>query len=319
VNGPALDILSLGRLAPQTKERLARRHRLTMVDGAVFEAEQIECSGFTVLILRSPFRLTQDALERFSGLRLVIRAGSGLDGIDRSCLARRGVAFVSATGSGGGVAELALALLLSCMRSLPELTSSLRQGRWLKHHATGVEIAGRTLTVVGFGRVGRKVAAWAHALGARVLIVDRSPSKPEKQAALSACCALALELDAALGDSEVLILCCPVPDDGRTLIGARELSSLRTGAFVVNVGRGGLLDEEALIAALDRGELAGAGIDVYSNEPPVASRLVDHPKIVCTPHIGAQTAETMAEIGLTVERELEDWIASGCVKAKASS
>lgn len=299
--GVALDrgILILARLDPETKSALAARYRLIdgtagIPDGALAETE--------IILVRSPYRVSEGMIEAAPRLRAVIRAGSGLDNIALDAAARHGVAVETVPLNAQAAAEHALALLLSFLRQVPHLSRGMAEGRWEKASSLGREIGGERAAIVGFGRIGRHLARLLNGFGCRLRIVDPTPGRPEKQAVLSrledACF---LPLDRALKDARFLFLCCPGTPATRHLIDEAALARLPPGAVVVNVARGSVIDEAALYAALTGGHLSGACLDVHGIEPPGASALLRLPNVLATPHVGAETLETQRRIGRRIE------------------
>jgi D-3-phosphoglycerate dehydrogenase len=250
-----------------------------------------------LLVFRSPFRVHKQLLDTLPNLRLAIRAGAGADGVDVKELARRGVVLRYVAAAETSVAELAFSLLLASMRDVLHLNESLRNGQWRKYDAAGSEIDGKTLTVVGFGRIGRRVARIGFGFGAHIQLVDRSPNKAEKIAASKLVEARVCDVDQALPTTNILVLCCPLTDQTEKMIDSSAIRRMPRGSYVVNVARGGVLDYDAAERALNDGHLAGLALDVYPHEPPGVLPLLQQRRVVATPHIGAQTDEAMLRIG----------------------
>ena len=278
--------------------------------GALAEAE--------ALVVRSRTRVTAELLGHAPRLRVVGRAGAGLDGIDLDAAAARGIAVVAAgAAAAAAVAELTLGLMISLARDVPGAAVAARAGNWAKR--PGVGLAGRTLGIVGLGRVGRRVAHASAALGMQVVALERgeAPSSSShaqaRQADAATDPASAREVDhitrlplrALLAKSEILSLHLPLTEATRGLIDAAALAHLPAGALLVNTARGALLDEQALLDALDRGDLAGAALDVLQVEPSdLGNPLLHHPRVLVTPHLGASTADAQQGIARELAREL---------------
>jgi|Deesub1362B_J571_1020462.scaffolds.fasta_scaffold00179_13 D-3-phosphoglycerate dehydrogenase len=253
-------------------------------------AEELK-KGYEVVVVRSATKVRRPAIEAAVGLKLIVRAGVGLDNIDVDAAEERGIGVRNTPrASSMSVAELALAHMLALARSLPQATQSMREGRWEKKAFKGIELCGRTLGVIGIGRIGREVAKRALCFGMRVIAYDKFLSEsPLPEVPL-------VSMDELLPQSDFITLHVP-PDPAGPVIGREEISKMKDGAYIINCARGGVVDEEALLEALDSGKLAGAGLDVFAEEPPTDERLLRHPKVTLTPHIGAQTVEAQARVG----------------------
>jgi D-3-phosphoglycerate dehydrogenase len=254
------------------------------------------------LLVRSETRVTADLLERAPRLRVIGRAGAGVDTIDVGEATRRGIVVVNAPGGNSvAAAEHSLALMFALARRITAADAALKQGIWARSRYVGTELAGKTLGLVGLGRVGAEVARRALGLEMRVLVYD--PYVPAEHVRRSGC--EPLELAALLAQSDVVSLHVPLTDTTRGLLNAEHIGQMRRGAFLVNCARGGLVDEAALIEALDSGHLAGAGIDVFAQEPVAPDDpLPRHPRVVATPHLGASTIEAQVTVAAQVAEEV---------------
>ncbi|MCQ8242252.1 phosphoglycerate dehydrogenase [Rhizosaccharibacter radicis] len=222
------------------------------------------------------------------GLRAISRNGTGSDNLPLDTADRLGIRVLRAGGANArGVAELALTLLLASLRHVPEQDRALRAGNW--HRRQGLEIAGRTLGLVGCGAVGRLVARFALAMDARVRVFDPLPDpnfRPDGDFGF-------VSLPELLHGSEMISLHCPMPADGRPVLDAGAIAALRDKAQLVNTARAGLVDEQALLAALERERVLTYATDVFDAEPPPSSALLTHPRVINTPHVGGFTAESV--------------------------
>ncbi len=252
-------------------------------------------------VVRSATRVTRRLIDASPRLRWVARAGAGLDNIDVDAARARGVAVLNVPGANAvAVAELTFGLLLGLLRQIPAADASLRRGEWDRSRWKGGELRGRTLGIVGLGRIGRAIASRAQAFEMTCVGCD-----PFVDAAAARAIGVEpLPLEALLPRAQILTLHLPLTDGTRGLIGAAELAKLPRGAIVVNAARGGLVDEPALHAALVSGALAGAAFDVFASEPPGASPLLSMPNVVATPHIGAATVEAQEAVGGEIVRLL---------------
>ena len=247
--------------------------------------------GYDAVVVRSATKVRKAAIDAAVGLKLIVRAGVGLDNIDVEYAREKGIQVRNTPrASTDSVAELALAHMLALARALPQATISLREGKWEKKAFKGIELAGKTLGVVGIGRIGQAVAKRALCLGMRVIAFDKFVKEsPLPQVRM-------VSLEELLREADFVTLHVPA-DPAGPVIGEQEIARMKEGAYLINCARGGVIDESALLAALDSGKLAGAGLDVFEEEPPTNMELLRHPKVSLTPHIGAQTKEAQARVG----------------------
>ena len=272
------------------------------------EAEVIQSAGLNglgsvdALVVRGRTAVSSEVLAAASPrLRVVGRAGAGLDNIDLQAARQHGVIVVNAPGAGtAAVAELTLALMLALARQIPLAHTSLQRGEWRKAELSGVQLQGKTLGVIGVGRIGSTVAGMATALGMRVLGHD--PNLAE--ATLRERGVEPVDLEALLARSDFISLHVPLNEQTHGMIDAARLAHTKPGAFLINTARGGVVDESALLQALESGRLAGVALDVFGREPPGRDPLLQHPAVVATPHLGAQTAEAQQQAGLDIASEV---------------
>lgn len=260
-----------------------------------YEPEELaqQLKEFDALVVRSATKVRVpviDAAAAAGRLKLVIRAGVGIDNIDVEYAEGKGIRVTNTpAASSPSVAELAIAHMFSIARHVYIANVTMREGKWEKKKYEGIELAGKTLGVIGIGRIGRCVAQKAQALGMTVIYNDvMGPLKGEDPYTY-------VEKDELLAKADFITLHCPACEE--PVIGTSEMGKLKDGVYLVNTGRGGLIDEEALIEALDSGKVAAAALDVFSEEPPKNEKLYTHPKISLTPHIGASTKEAQQRIG----------------------
>ncbi|WP_329553781.1 hydroxyacid dehydrogenase [Streptomyces sp. NBC_00696] len=273
------------------------------VDGRDRPALFAALSDADALIVRSGTRVDAEALDRAPRLRIVGRAGVGLDNVDTVTAAERGIAVVNAPDSNTvSVAELTVGLILASVRHITAAARSLEAGEWRRADFTGLELAGRTAGIVGYGRVGRQVARRLAAFDMRILVHDPYTDTVGDDVRLTG-------LDELLATSDVVTLHLPKTPGTTGLIGARELSLMRSTAYLVNTARGGIVDEAALVEALREGRPAGAALDVFATEPPGASPLLALPNVVGIPHLGASTPDAQLRAGQDVVRKVLEELA----------
>jgi D-3-phosphoglycerate dehydrogenase / 2-oxoglutarate reductase len=257
-----------------------------------------EIAPYDALVVRSQTQVTSDVIAAGESLKVVARAGIGLDNVDVEAATRRGVMVVNAPQSNiVSAAEHTIALLLAQARNIPRANEALKAGRWERSSFEGVELQGKTLGIVGLGRVGALVAQRAAAFGMRIIAFD--PYVP-KERAKDMGIELMPTLEAVLVQADFLTVHLPRTADTEGLIGARELALVKEGARLVNTARGGIVDEDALAKALEDGRLAGAALDVFAVEPSTDSPLFGLEHVVVTPHLGASTVEAQDKAGTTV-------------------
>jgi D-3-phosphoglycerate dehydrogenase len=265
------------------------------------------------LIVRSATRVDAAMLEGAPDLRVVGRAGVGVDNIDVAAASERGVAVMNSPGGNTiSAAELTMALMLAVARRVTEADRSIREGRWERSTLQGVELRGKTLGVIGAGRIGWEVAERCRAFGMRVIVYDPYLAL-ERVDELHP---LLVSLDRLIETSDIITLHVPLNAETRGMIGTEALSRMKKGAFVINVSRGGVVDEDALARALTEGWIAGAGLDVYEHEPlSPDSPLLQAPNLVLTPHLGASTKEAQIQVALEVARNMRAALALGDLSA----
>ena len=261
------------------------------------------------LVVRSATKVRRELLEGAPNLRVVGRAGVGVDNIDLEAATERGVAVLNApAGNTVSAAELTLALILSMVRRVAEADNSVRRGEWARSRFKGVELRGRTLGLVGAGRIGSEVARRCRAFGMRVIAYD--PYLTDERAADLG--VERVELDGVIEGADVLSLHVPLTDDTRDMMDSGTLARMKKGSFLVNVARGGVVNEAALAEALREGHLAGAALDVFVNEPlEEGSPLRDAPNLVLTPHLGASTEEAQELVAGEIAAAVHDALAEG--------
>lgn len=255
------------------------------------------------LVVRSRTKVTQELIEQGLKLKVIGRAGVGLDNIDVDYANEKGIIVVNTPEApSASVAELVIGLMISVVRHIPLATSSMKEGKWIKSKLTGHELKDKTLGIIGFGRVGSKVAQIASAIG--MLIVFFDPYVSDEYA--KKLDVNRVDLATLLKYSDVVTLHVPLTSETYHMIGRNELNIMKKSAILINTSRGAVIDERALVESLRSGDILGAGLDVYSNEPPKDLELINLPNVICTPHIGSETLETKKRIAtLLAEKVIE--------------
>src|SRR5436309_66887 len=268
-------------------------------------------SDADALIVRSAKKVTEHLLARAPKLRAVGRAGVGVDNINLEAATKRGVLVMSTPGGNSvSVAEHTFALLLSLARQVPRLDRAIHAWRWEKSSGAGPEVRGKTLGLVGLGRIGSEVAVRAEAFDMRVLAYDPFIS----EAAAHEISVELVPLDQLLAESDFVSLHAALSPATQNLISAANIQKMKKGARLINTARGELVDESALAEALKCGKLAGAALDVFSEEPPKNSPLVGLPNVITTPHVAGSTAEAQEELRTQVAVQIKDYLAEGIIR-----
>jgi D-3-phosphoglycerate dehydrogenase len=275
---------------------------------AALSAELVDAEG---LIVRSATRVTSELLEKAPDLKVVGRAGVGIDNVDVEAATRRGVLVMNTPGGNAvSVAEHTLALLLSLARSVPQFNAAIHAGRWEKSSAMGTEVRGKTFGLVGLGRVGTEVARRAQALEMTVLAHDPYVSKQ-----------VAEELEVALvpladlfARADYVSLHTALSPSTEKMINAASIAQMKRGVRLINCARGELVDEAALAEALRSGQVAGAALDTFAQEPPKNSPLIGFPNVIATPHIAGSTAEAQEEVGIQIALQVKDYLSEGIIR-----
>jgi D-3-phosphoglycerate dehydrogenase len=262
------------------------------------------------LAIRSASKVTRELLEAAPRLKVVGRAGIGVDNVDVKSATARGVVVMNTPhGNAITTAEHAIALMFALARQLPEASASTKAGRWEKSRFMGVELTGKTLGLIGCGNIGAIVAD--RAVGLRMKVVAYDPFLSDKRA-LDLGVEKA-ELDELLARADFITLHTPLTDATRDILSREALAQTRRGVRIVNCARGGLIDEAALADALRSGHVAGAALDVFETEPATDSPLFGFENVVCTPHLGAATAEAQENVALQVAEQMSDFLLTGAV------
>ena len=256
---------------------------------------------YDALIVRGRTKVTAAVFDAAANLKVVGRAGVGVDNIDLAAAKAHNVTVMnSPLATTVAVAELTLSLMLSLVREIPRADASMKAGKWLKKEFEGRELYGKTLGVLGFGRIGAAVAARAKAFEMKILAYD--PLVPAAEIIKRG--GEPVSLDELLAKSDIITMHMPLTSDSRNLLNAAAFSKMKKGAFIVCAARGGVIDEEALLAALNEGQVSGAALDVFATEPPGQTDLVAHPRVIDSPHIGAQTVEAQARAANDIAEEV---------------
>ncbi len=258
--------------------------------------------GYDAVVVRSATKITRPVIEAGKDLKLIVRAGIGLDNIDSAAAKEKGVAVANTPAATSiTVAEHTFGLMLGAVRHHGKGAVSMKQHKWEKKSLEGTEVYGKTLGIIGFGRIGHEVAKRAICFGMTVLAYDVVPIKTDGLAVTQ------VPLDELLAKADLITL--HVPKQPKPILGEAEFARMKPGVVIVNVARGGVVDEKALLANLNSGKVKAAALDVYDKEPPEDWTLVDHPNVLPVPHLGAASVEGQKRAGAEVVRIMKERLA----------
>ena len=294
-------VLVTDAIAPEGLELLETAAEVDVKRG-LQESELVETiKDYQALVVRSETKVTPAVIRAGRDLRVIARAGIGVDNINLEAATSAGIPVVNAPlGNTVAAAEHTLALMLALARNVPQAHSSMRQGEWRRSAFMGIEVREKTLGIVGLGRVGAEVATRARAFGMRILVHD-----PFVSADFAARFGARLApLDELLSTADFITLHTPLTPNTNKLIGKRELGLMSPDTRLINVARGELVDEEALLEALEAGTLGAAALDVFTEEPPADMTLAQHPRVISTPHLGASTEEAQREVAIEAAEQV---------------
>lgn len=262
----------------------------------------VEIPAYAGMVVRSRTKVREPLIDKATNMKVIIRGGVGLDSIDVAYAKSKGIDVRNTpAASSNAVAELALALMFGLARHVSKADASMKAGAWDKKKLKGTEIAGKTLGVIGYGRIGRMLGEKARALGMSVVAYDPYIQHED-----------IVSIEELLKASDYISLHLPHTDETHHLLSSAQFALLKPSAYLVDAARGGVVDEAALYDALSNGKLAGAALDVYSQEPPKTDalrKLVELPQVIATPHIGAATKESQARIGDEIVKVVKEYFA----------
>ena len=297
-----MKILVADKISDEAIKMLKEKHEVVFSEldpkGLLNEIEK-----YDALVIRSRTKVTKEVINKGKNLKVIGRAGVGVDNIDVPEATKRKIPVVNAPGGATvSVAELTFAHMLSLARNLSKSDKTMKNGEWEKKTLKGTELCDKTLGLIGSGRIGTEVGKMAIAFGMKVIVYDPYLSKEtaEEQGFELA------DLDSLLKNSDFISIHTPLTDETKKMIDEKEFKKMKNTAFIVNCARGGIIDENALYNSLKEGKIRGAALDVYENEPPKNSPLLTLDNIVFTPHIGASTKEAQIRAGtITAEQVLK--------------
>ncbi len=286
------------------KEALAKLQASHQVDAIEVTPEELlsNVERYDALIVRGRTKVTAQVIEKGTNLKVIGRAGIGVDNIDVNAATNRKIAVVNApTGSTISVAELTLGHMLSLARWLPQADKSIKEGKWEKKKFMGVELSGKTLGLLGSGRIGTEVAKRAQSFGMRTIAYDPYlPPQIAKDNNIDL-----IDMETLLKEADFLSIHTALTPETRGIVGPKELSMMKKTAYLINCARGEVVQEQALADAVKSGTIAGAALDVFEKEPPTGSPLVGLENVFMTPHIGASTREGQFRAGMIIVEQVD--------------
>ena len=257
---------------------------------------------YDAIIVRGKTKVPKEVIEKGEKLKVIGRAGIGVDNIDVAYATEKKIPVVNAPRSSTiSVAELAIGHMISLARHLPQADKTMKAGLWEKKKLMGTELQGKTLGLVGCGRIGSEVASRAEAFGMKVIAYD--PYLPKD--VQDKICADFTTVEEVLSNSDYISIHALLTDETRGMIGKEQLDMMKKSAYIINCARGPIIDEAALVEALEQGKIGGAALDVFEKEPPEGSPLLTAPNVVFTPHLGASTVEAQIKAGITTAEQVD--------------
>jgi D-3-phosphoglycerate dehydrogenase len=307
-----MNILVAEAIAPSGIEVLREAGWNVDVRSATTPTEMEAIIGdYDAVIVRSQTRLTARAIQRAQRLKVIGRAGAGVDNVDLEAATARGILVMNTPGSNSvSVAEHTFGLMLALMRHLVAANASVKRGEWERKLFLGRELRGKTLGLIGLGKVGQEVAKRAKAFGMTVIahdpfIVERLAQDLDVRL---------VPLEELLALSDIISLHASLTRATRGMINRETIARMKPGVILINTARGELVDEAALLEGLDSGRIAAAGLDVFAEEPPRNRRLLEHPRVLATPHVGASTIEAQELVGVEIALQVRDYLQSGIIR-----
>jgi D-3-phosphoglycerate dehydrogenase len=298
-----MKVLVADPLAPEGMESLKAKTDVDVKLGLKPDELKAIIGNYDALIVRSETQVTADVIKAGTRLQIIARAGVGLDNVDVNAATQQGIMVVNApTGNTVAAAEHTIALMMAVSRNIPQACAQLKAGKWNRKEYVGVELRNKTLGIIGLGNVGSGVAA--RAKGFEMRLIGYDPFASEEYAASLGVTLMSLEQ--LYKESDFVTLHLPLTPQTKGMIGAKEFAMMKKGVRIVNCARGGLIDDEALVKAIEEGKVAGAAIDVFPVEPTTESRLFKNDKIVVTPHLGASTKEAQTNVCIDVVDQIID-------------
>lgn len=294
-------ILLTDGLEQPGKDLIAANHEFVDRKGISADELVVELPDFDAVIVRGRTKMTREVIKSTSNLKVIGRCGVGVDNIDLDAAREHGVTVVNApVATTTSVAELTMGLIYSLAREIPRASAGMKAGDWLKKSLVGMELSGKTLGIIGYGRIGAMVGKLASSTGMRINAYD--PCLTPQTTFVDG--GEIMPYEQVLRDSDFITIHTPLNGDTKHMINDAAISLMKDGVRIVCAARGGILDEDALLAALKSGKVAGVALDVFETEPPVNRELIEHPNLIATPHIGGQTEDAQLRASQDIATEV---------------
>ncbi|OEH93507.1 phosphoglycerate dehydrogenase [Bacillus solimangrovi] len=299
------DTMSAEGLAP-----LLKSDKVEIIQKKVDEVQD-SLAEFDALLVRSGTQVTEELVEQMTNLKIVARAGVGVDNIDIDAATKRGIVVINAPdGNTISTAEHTFAMMASLLRNIPQSVSSVKDGKWERKKYQGAELYGKTLGIVGMGRIGGELAKRAKAFGMSVAVFDPFLT----QARAQKLGVDAVDFDGLLEVADIITVHTPLTKDTKGLFNKETIAKAKKGVYLINCARGGIIDEDALVEHIESGHVSGAALDVFVTEPPTNTRLIGQDHIITTPHLGASTVEAQLNVAASVSEEVLQFLEGQPVK-----
>lgn len=292
-----MKISIFSKIWPEAIEELKSKHECLISINPKSEEKKRLIKDAEIVIIRSPVKLDVETLDAAKNLKLILRAGMGLDAVDVKYAKEKSIQIVVVPLSAQSVAEHILALILSIYRHIPWFYQSLKENKWEKHSFFSNEIYSKKLGLIGFGRIGIKIAEIAKGFNMDIYAYDRSPEKLHKEKAAKKLDVKFVGIDELFKTSDIISIQTPLNEETKNIVDVRRINLMKETAIIINIGRGGVIDEKALYSALKEKRIAGAALDVFAEEPAKDNPLLKLDNFVGTPHVGSQTIEAQKKIG----------------------
>jgi D-3-phosphoglycerate dehydrogenase / 2-oxoglutarate reductase len=307
-----MKVLVSDNIAPKGIEILKKAGIEVDVKTGMSPAELKSCIGeYSGLIIRSATKVTSEIIDAAAKLKVIGRAGSGLDNVDKNAASKKGIVVMNTPGGNTvTTAEHSFAMLLSAARLIPQATASMKAGKWEKKKFMGVELFNKTLGVLGLGNIGNQVAKRAQGFEMNVIAFDPFLSEESAQAAGIR----KVSLDELFAESDFITIHTPLTPETKGLVNSKTIGKMKDGVRIINCARGGIINEGDLYEALKSGKVAAAALDVLEKEPPENNPLLTLDNLICTPHLGASTAEAQENVALAVAEQVADYLVHGTIR-----
>ncbi len=307
-----MKVLVSDNISPKGVEILKKAGLTVDVKTGMKPDELKACIGqYSGLVIRSATKVTEEIIEAASSLRVIGRAGSGLDNVDKVAASKKGIVVMNTPGGNTvTTAEHTIAMLFALARLIPQATASMKAGKWEKKKFMGVELFNKTLGIIGLGAIGGQVAKKAQGLEMNVIAYDPFLSEDTAQA-------MGVRkgsLDEIFGESDFITIHSPMTPETKGLINAATIAKMKNGVRIINCARGGIINEKDLYEAMKSGKVAGAALDVFEKEPPEDNPLLSLDNLICTPHLGASTEEAQENVALAVAEQIADYLVHGTIR-----